>query len=75
MLLLWLQLNQKEELFNDNKHRQRFMDGADPWVIALASKMKCTVISAETKKLLDYGLGAVRNELGIQHINLVSILK
>lgn len=65
-------IESKKELFNANKHRERFMSGADPWVIALASRMDYTVISAETKKLSDYGLGAVCNELGIRHINLVS---
>ncbi|MBL0039362.1 MAG: DUF4411 family protein [Nitrosomonadales bacterium] len=36
-------------LFNVNKSRERFMSGADPWVIAYARSKQYTVISAETK--------------------------
>lgn len=64
-------IESKKQLFNVNRSRDRFMSGADPWVIALAKKKQCTVISAETKKLADYGLGAICKVLGVQHINLV----
>jgi hypothetical protein len=64
-------IESRKHLFNINKPRDRFMSGADPWVIALARKNKCTVISAETKKLADYGLGAICKVLGVKHINLV----
>ena len=62
--------------FKANKHRERFMTGADPWVIALARSMgECTVVSSETKGLTDYGLGAVCQELGVRHINLVEFFE
>lgn len=64
-------IESKKGLFNINKPRDRFMRGADPWVIALARKKQCTVISAETKKLADYGLGAICKALKVKHINLV----
>lgn len=57
---------------NMNKHRERFMSGADPWIIALARSIgDCTVVSAETKSLADYGMGPVCNLLGVDHMNLV----
>lgn len=49
-------IESKKHLFNANKSRDRFISGADPWVIALARKKQCAVISAETKKLANYGL-------------------
>lgn len=64
-------IESRKNLFNINKPRDRFMRGADPWVIALARKKQCTVISAETKKLADYGLGAICKALDMEHINLV----
>ena len=64
-------IESRKGIFNINKPRDRFMSGADPWVIALARKKRCTVISAETKKLADYGLGAICKVLGVKHINLV----
>ena len=58
--------------FNVNKHRERFLTGADPWVISLARNIgECTVVSAETKPLAHYGLGPVCDKLGVKHINLV----
>lgn len=64
-------IESKPQFFNVNKHRERFMSGADPWVIALARKKQCAVISAEKKKLAHYGLGEVCKVLGVQHIDLV----
>lgn len=62
--------------FNLNKHRERFMSGADPWVIALARSIKeCTVVSSETKPLADYGLGPVCNLLNVDHMNLVEFFE
>ena len=62
--------------FNTNKHRERFMSGADPWVIALARKTgQCTVVSAEAKSLADYGLGSVCQILGVKHMNLVQFFE
>lgn len=59
--------------FNENKARDKFVSGADPWLIAMARSIEsdATVISAEKKGLGAYGLGAVCNELGVRHINLV----
>jgi hypothetical protein len=58
--------------FKKNNHRKRFMSGADPWIIAQARNIgNCTVISAETKSLTDYGLGPVCGLLGVRHLNLV----
>ncbi len=58
--------------FRVNKHRERFMGGADPWVIALARNIgECTVVSGEQKTLTGYGLGAVCQILGVKHNNLV----
>jgi len=63
---------ESNHVFKGNKQRDRFMSGADPWVIALARSVgDCTVVSAETKSLTDYGLGAVCLELGVEHQNLV----
>ncbi|MHB1141534.1 MAG: DUF4411 family protein [Sulfuricaulis sp.] len=61
---------------NINKHRERFMSGADPWVIALAKNTgESIVVSAETKSLADYGLGPVCNLLGVKHMNLVQFFE
>jgi len=58
--------------FAINSHRNRFMNGADPWVIAPARNIKeCKVVSAETKSLAHYGMGSVCEILGVEHINLV----
>lgn len=62
--------------FNANKARDRFMYGADPWLIALAKTIdECTVVSAETKPLGSYGLGAVCRYLGVEHMNLVQFFE
>lgn len=62
--------------FNANKQRERFMKGADPWVIALARNIgQCAVVHAETKSLADYGLGAVCDALGVPHMNLVQFFE
>ena len=59
-----------------NKARDRFMSGADPWVIALTRNFsECTAVSAETKPLKDYGIGAVCKEIGVRHINLVEFFE
>lgn len=66
--------SQKE--FSVNKARDRFMSGADPWLIALARSIKeCTVVSGERKSLAAYGLGAVCGMLGVQHMNLVQFFE
>jgi Domain of unknown function (DUF4411) len=62
--------------FLDNIHRKRFMKGADPWLIALAKSLPdCTIVSGETKKLADYGLGVVCQELGVKHVGLVKFFE
>ena len=63
--------------FSKNGHRDRFMNGADPWLIALARSMpqECTVVSAETKPLVSYGLGAVCLTLGVPHMNLLDLFQ
>lgn len=60
-----------------NGHRDRFMSGADPWLIALARSMpnQCTVVSSETKSLSSYGLKAVSLALGVPHMNLVELFQ
>lgn len=63
--------------FSKNSHRDRFMSGADPWLIALARSMgqECAVVSAEIKTLASYGLGAVCKVLGVRHMNLLDLFK
>jgi hypothetical protein len=62
--------------FRANKARDRFMSGADPWVIARARNLgQCTVVSAEKKDLASYGLGAVCNTLGVPHMNLIEFFE
>ncbi len=62
--------------FKLNKQRERFMKGADPWVIALSRNIgECTVVSAETKSLADYGLSPVCNLLNVEHKNLVQFFE
>lgn len=62
--------------FRNNKHRERFMSGADPWLIALARNIgECTVVSAENKSITNYGLGPVCKALGVSHINLVQFFE
>ena len=59
-----------------NKHRERFMIGADPWLIAYARSVDdCTVISEEKKSLNSYGLGEVCKELGVQHMDLLEFFE
>ena len=62
--------------FRANKHRDRFMAGADPWVIALARSIQdCTVVTAEKKSLTDYGMGAVCDAIGVKCTNLVDLFE
>lgn len=61
---------------NMNKARERFFSGADPWVISLAKNIgECTVVSAETKSLADYGIGPLCGVLGVDHMNLVNFFE
>jgi len=69
------EIEKRKEKFNTNKARDRSMSGADLWVIALARNKACTVIWAETKKLADYGIGAICRELGVPHVNLVKFFE
>lgn len=63
-------------LLPSNKARDRFMSGADPWVIALTMGIgDCTAVSAETKSLTEYGIGAVCKEIDVRHINLVKFFE
>lgn len=73
---LVLEIEARDE-FSRNGHRDRFMSGADPWLIALARSMpnQCTVVSSETKSLSNYGLGAVCSVLGVDHMNLLELFK
>lgn len=72
-VILEIETNQK---FSNNSARSRFMKGADPWLIALARNGgNCSVISAETKPLAAYGIGAVCNVLGVKHMNLVEFFE
>ena len=67
---------ENNQQFSNNSARDRFMKGADPWVIALAKHGKnCSVISAETKPLSGYGIGAVCKVLGVNHMNLVQFFE
>ncbi len=69
------EIESRNEL-NMNKHRERFMSGADPWVIALTRSIgDCTVVSAEIKPLADYGMAPVCNLLGVDHMNLVKFFE
>jgi len=62
--------------FPINKHRERFLNGADPWVIALARNIgQCKVVSAEKKSLSNYGLGPVCDVLSVSHINLIQFFE
>lgn len=63
---------ESDSRFLPNAHRDRFMKGADPWVIALSRTMDdSVVVSAETKSLSNYGLGEVCKALNVRHMNLV----
>jgi len=63
-------------VFRINKHRERFMSGADPWVIALARNVGvCTVVSEERKGLAEYGLGPVCEVLGVKHMDLLHFIE
>lgn len=65
-----------DSAFNYNKHRDRFMSGADPWVLALSRNIgKCTVVSAEDKNLSSYGMGAICNHFGMKHMNLLQFFE
>ena len=69
------EIESRPEFYN-NRQRDRFMIGADPWLIALARTMgECTVVSAEKKSLADYGLGAVCKAMNVQHMNLVELFE
>jgi hypothetical protein len=62
--------------FRVNKHHARFMDGADPWVIALARTIEdSVVVHAETKSLREYGMGPVCDELGVRQIRLLEFIE
>ena len=62
--------------FPNNSHRKRFMEGADPWLIALVRSVDDgTVISGETKNLSSYGLGPVCQELNVKHKGLVEFFE
>ncbi|MBI5658517.1 MAG: DUF4411 family protein [Nitrosomonadales bacterium] len=70
------EIEARNDVFLVNKQRDRFMIGADPWVIALARNVDgCTVVSGETKKLADYGLGEVCKELRVRHLNLIQFFE
>ena len=63
---------EKGPKFLPNKHRKRFMEGADPWVISQAREIgDCTVISSETKSLADYGMVPVCKELSVKHMSQI----
>ncbi len=67
---------EKNTVFRVNKHRERFMSRADPWVIALARHVgKCTVVSEEKKGLTEYGLGPVCDVLGVKHMDLIQFIE
>ena len=67
---------EKSTVFKINKHRERFMSGADPWVIALARHVgQCTVVSEERKGLTEYGLGPVCDVLGVKHMDLIHFIE
>jgi hypothetical protein len=62
--------------FKINKDRKRFLEGADPWLVALARSVgECRVVSAETKPLTSYGLGAVCDVLNVKHMSLLDFFK
>jgi len=70
-----LDIESKPE-FNENSHRERFLIGADPWVIALARLHgECTVISSESKPLAKYGMGAVCSVLRVEHMSLIEFFE
>lgn len=65
-----------DDRFPVNKHRERFMGGADPWVIALSRRVgDCVVVSAENKPIASYGLGPVCVCLGVSHMNLIEFFE
>ena len=64
--------------FSQNKARDAFVSGADPWLIALANTIgngDATVVSGEKKTLAGYGLGAVCKELKVRHLNLIEMFE
>lgn len=64
-----------DDRFSINASRSRFFKGADPWVIALAQETGCAIVSAETKNLSAYGIGAICDALKIPHMNLVDFIE
>lgn len=60
----------------NNAHRNRFMIGADPWLVACARSMgSCTVVSEEKKPLNKYGLGEICTELNVPHMDLLQLFE
>lgn len=68
---------EKRKEFVINKHRDRFMNGADPWLVALVRSMpgECTLVSSEIKTLTNYGLRAVSDALGVPNMNLLDLFQ
>jgi hypothetical protein len=62
-------------IFSMNQARNRFMSGADPWLIALARHHGgATIVTSETKNLSAYGLREVANVLGVPNISLLEYI-
>lgn len=58
-----------------NKHRERFMSGGDPWLIALCRSLgEAKVVSSELKPLQYYGLGAICGRLNVDHISILDLI-
>lgn len=63
--------------FPINKHRTRFLKGADPWVIALARSVadEVVVVTSEKKELNAYGMRAVCNALNLNSMDLIELFE
>ena len=63
-------------IFNPNKHRERFLSKADPWLIGLARSFDdAVIVTSEEKNLASYGLPEVCRVLGVRTITLLQYIE
>lgn len=63
-------------IFSVNKHRERFLSKADPWLIGLARSLDdAVIVTSEDKNLSSYGLPEVCGVLGVRTITLLQYIE